>query len=332
MFAGVIAIVIVLAGLLAAKLLAVAQYPEIAPPTVLITTSYPGASAETLSRTVAAPIEEQLSGVEKLSYFSSTSSSNGNLQVTVTFEPGTNVDTAIFEVNNRVQLALPRLPDEVRRNGVIVQKRSFDILLVVSLVSPGNQRDTLFLSNYASINLVDELKRLPGVADVTIFGARDYSMRVWLNPDKMARLGVTPTDVAAALRAQNAQYAAGRIGTEPAPPRPEHRLHRDRAGPPGRARGVRRDRGARAGARRRAAIEGRRAGRARRAELRHLQHARRPADHRHGDLPAARRQCARGGRFHQGQNARAAAAVSPRAWTTRSRSTPRASSTPRSRK
>ncbi|HWV90400.1 MAG TPA: efflux RND transporter permease subunit, partial [Burkholderiales bacterium] len=216
-FAGVIAIVIVLAGLLAAKLLAVAQYPEIAPPTVLITTSYPGASAETLSRTVAAPIEEQLSGVEKLSYFSSTSSSNGNLQVTVTFEPGTNVDAAIFEVNNRVQRALPRLPDEVRRNGVIVQKRSFDILLVVSLVSPGNQRDTLFLSNYASINLVDELKRLPGVADVTIFGARDYSMRVWINPEKMARLGLTPSDVAAALRAQNAQYAAGRIGTEPAP-------------------------------------------------------------------------------------------------------------------
>jgi hydrophobe/amphiphile efflux-1 (HAE1) family protein len=217
-FAGVIAIVIVLAGLLSAKLLAVAQYPEIAPPTVLITTSYPGASAETLARTVAAPIEEQLSGVEKLSYFSSTSSSNGNLQVTVTFEPGTNVDAAIFEVNNRVQRALPRLPDEVRRNGVIVQKRSFDILLVVSLVSPGNQRDTLFLSNYASLNIVDELKRLPGLADVTIFGARDYSMRVWINPEKMARLGVTTADVAAALRAQNAQYAAGRIGTEPAPP------------------------------------------------------------------------------------------------------------------
>jgi multidrug efflux pump len=217
-FAGVIAIVIVLAGLVASQLLPVAQYPEIAPPTVLITTTYPGASAETLSRTVAAPIEEQLSGVEKLSYFSSTSSSNGNLQVTATFEPGTNVDQAVFEVNNRVQRALPRLPDEVRRNGVLVQKRSFDILLVVSMVSPGNARDTLFLSNYASLNIVDELKRLPGIADVNIFGARDYSMRVWVNPEKMARLGVTTADVAAALRAQNAQYAAGRIGTEPAPP------------------------------------------------------------------------------------------------------------------
>src|SRR5438309_2999298 len=217
-FAGVIAIVIVLAGLVAAKLLAVAQYPEIAPPTVLITTTYPGASAETLAKTVAAPIEEQLSGVERLSYFNSSSSSNGSLSITVTFEPGTNVDQAVFNVNNRVQIALPRLPDEVRRQGIIVQKRSFDILLVVSLVSPDNSRDTLFLSNYASINLVDELKRLPGLADVTVFGARDYSMRIWLNTDNMARLGVTPSDVAAALRSQNAQYAAGKIGTEPAPP------------------------------------------------------------------------------------------------------------------
>src|SRR2546422_3300569 len=217
-FAGVIAIIIVLAGLVAAKLLAVAQYPEIAPPTVLITTNYPGASAETLAKTVAAPIEEQLSGVERLSYFSSSSSSNGSLSITVTFEPGTNVDQAVFNVNNRVQIALPRLPDEVRRNGVIVQKRSFDILLVVSMVSPGNQRDTLYLSNFASINVVDELKRLPGIADVTIFGARDYSMRVWINPEKMARLGITPADVAAALPAKNAKYAAGRIGTEPAPP------------------------------------------------------------------------------------------------------------------
>jgi len=217
-FAAVIAIVIVIAGLVAGKLLAVAQYPEIAPPTVLITTTYPGASAETIAKTVAAPIEEQLSGVERLSYFQSSSSSTGALTITVTFEPGTNVDQAVFNVNNRVNIALPRLPDEVRRQGLIVQKRSFDILLVVSLVSPDNSRDTLFLSNYASINLVDELKRLPGMADVTVFGARDYSMRVWLQPDKMARLGVTPAEVANALRAQNAQYAAGKIGAEPAPP------------------------------------------------------------------------------------------------------------------
>jgi hydrophobe/amphiphile efflux-1 (HAE1) family protein len=216
-FAGVIAIIIVLAGLVAAKLLAVAQYPEIAPPTVLVTTLYPGASAETLTKTVAAPIEEQLSGIEKLSYFQSTASSTGALSITITFEPGANVDQAVFNVNNRVNIALPRLPDEVRRNGIIVQKRSFDILNVVALVSPDQSRDTLFLSNYASINIVDELKRLPGLADVTVFGARDYSMRIWLNTDKMARLGVTPSDVANALRAQNAQYAAGKIGSDPAP-------------------------------------------------------------------------------------------------------------------
>ncbi len=217
-FAGVIAILIVIAGLVASLILPVAQYPEIAPPTVTITTVYSGASAETLARTVAAPIEEQLSGVEKLSFFNSSSSSNGSVTITATFEPGTNVDQAVFNVNNRVQLALPRLPEEVRRNGVTVQKRSTDILLVVSLISPKAKFGTLYLSNYASLSVVDELKRVPGISDVTVFGARDYSMRVWLRPDRMAMLGITPSDVAVALRAQNAQFAAGKIGAEPAPP------------------------------------------------------------------------------------------------------------------
>src|SRR6188508_613090 len=215
-FASVIAIIFVIAGLVAARVLPIAQYPEISPPTVTITATYPGASAETLSRTVAAPIEEQLSGVEKLSYFSSTSSSTGSLQITVTFEPGTNVDQSVFNVNNRVQIALPRLPDEVRRNGVVVQKRSNDILLVVALQSPKGSRTTTYLADYAMVNLVDELKRVPGVGDVTMFGS-GYSMRIWLQPDKMARLGVTPTDIANAVRAQNAQYAAGKVGAEPAP-------------------------------------------------------------------------------------------------------------------
>ncbi len=215
-FASVIAIIIVIAGLVAAKMLPIAQYPEIAPPTVTITTTYTGASAETLAKSVAAPIEEQLSGVERLLYFSSTSASTGVLTITATFEVGTNIDQATFNVNNRVQIALPRLPDEVRRNGVIVQKRSNDILLVAALNSPDGSRDTLFLSNYGSLNLVDDLKRLPGVGDVSVFGARDYSMRVWLQPDRMAQLGITPTDVAAAIRAQNAQYAAGKVGAEPA--------------------------------------------------------------------------------------------------------------------
>ena len=217
-FAGVIAIIIVIAGLIAATLLPIAVYPEIAPPTVTITTSYPGASAETLAKTVAAPIEEQLPSVEKLAFYSSSSSSNGTVTITATFEVGTNVDQAVFNLNNKVQLALPRLPEDVRRSGVTVQKRSNDILVVVALLSPDLRFDTLFLSNYTSINIVDELKRLPGVGDVTVFGARDYSMRVWLKPDRMAQLGVTPSDVAAAVRAQNNQYAAGKIGAEPALP------------------------------------------------------------------------------------------------------------------
>ena len=217
-FAGVISIIITLAGLIASQVLPIAQYPEIAPPTVVITANYPGASAETLARTVAAPIEEQLSGVENLIYYQSTASTNGTLTINCTFEVGSNADKAVIDVNNRLAIALPRLPDVVRQSGVVAQKRSTDILLVVSLTSNDPRYDTLFLSNYATINLLDELKRIPGVADATIFGARDYSMRVWLNPPRMALLGVTPTDVANAIQTQNYQYASGKIGAEPAPP------------------------------------------------------------------------------------------------------------------
>ncbi|MQY52137.1 multidrug efflux RND transporter permease subunit [Rhodocyclus tenuis] len=214
-FASVISIVIVIAGLVASRVLPIAQYPQIAPPTVLITATYPGASAETLAKTVAAPIEEQLNGVEGLLYFNSSASANGSVTITATFEVGTNVDMASVNVNNRVKAAEPRLPEEVRRNGVIVQKRSTDILQVVSLQSTNTKFGTLFLSNYASLNIVDELKRLKGVGDVTIFGAQDYSMRVWLRPDRMAQLGITTTDIANAISAQNAQNAAGKVGQAP---------------------------------------------------------------------------------------------------------------------
>ncbi|MBI1195039.1 MAG: multidrug efflux RND transporter permease subunit [Gammaproteobacteria bacterium] len=217
-FATVLAIIIVLSGLVAGSILPIAQYPEISPPTVTITASYPGASAETLAKVVAAPIEEQLSGVENLLYFNSTSASNGSISITATFEVGTDVDKATFDVNNRVQLANPRLPDEVRRNGVTVAKRSQNILLVAALNSPDSTRDMLYLSNYATQNVVDELKRIPGTADVIVFGARDYSMRIWLKPDRMAQLGLTTKDVTDAIDAQNAQYAAGKIGADPAPP------------------------------------------------------------------------------------------------------------------
>jgi multidrug efflux pump subunit AcrB len=166
-FATVLALVLLIAGLVSARSLPVAQYPEIAPPTVTITATYPGASAETLAKTVAAPIEEQLSGVENLQYFESSSASNGQTTITATFEVGTDIDKATFNVNNRVQLATPRLPDEVRRNGVQVAKRSTNFLLVVALNSPDNSRDTLYLSNYATQNVVDELKR-GGVPDVVL--------------------------------------------------------------------------------------------------------------------------------------------------------------------
>jgi HAE1 family hydrophobic/amphiphilic exporter-1/multidrug efflux pump len=216
-FASVLSIIIVLAGLASAMQLPIAQYPQIAPPTVLVTATFPGASAETMAKTVAAPIEEELSGIENLLYFSSSADSSGTLTITATFEIGTDIDKATFNVSNRVNIALPRLPDDVRRTGLVVQKRSNDILIVVMLISDKVKHDTLYLSNYATLNVLDELKRIKGVGDATVFGGQDYSMRIWLRPDRMAQLGVTTSDIASAIRSQNAQYASGKIGQEPAP-------------------------------------------------------------------------------------------------------------------
>lgn len=216
-FSAVISITIVIAGLMAARGLPIAQYPQIAPPTVIITANYPGASTETLTRTVAGPIEEQLSGVENLLYFNSVAQSSGTLVITATFEVGTNVDTATVNVNNRVKIAEPRLPDVVRQYGVTAQKRSNDILMVAAITSPKDEYSNLYLSNYALVNVLDELKRLPGVGDAAVLGAKDYAMRIWLMPDRMAQLGLTAPDVAAAIAAQNKQNVAGKIGQEPAP-------------------------------------------------------------------------------------------------------------------
>ena len=216
-FATVIAIIIVIAGIVAARVLPIAQYPEIAPPTVQITASYPGASAETLARTVAAPIEEQLNGVEGLLYFQSSASSNGSLSITATFETGTNADMAAVNVNNKVRAVETRLPDTVRQNGVLVQKRSNDILLMLALRSSDGKKDSLYLSNYATLNMVDEIKRIKGVGDVNVFGS-SYAMRVWLKPDRMAQLGVTASDVATAISGQNVQFAAGKVGASPSQP------------------------------------------------------------------------------------------------------------------
>jgi multidrug efflux pump subunit AcrB len=214
-FATVLSIVIVLAGLLSMRALPISQYPQIVPPDVVITANYPGATAETVAATVAAPLEQQINGVERMIYMRSTSSGAGSMSLTVTFEIGTNPDQAAINVNNRVQRALPLLPAEVTRQGVTVQKRSTSILQVITLSSPGGRYDPIFMSNYALINIMDELRRIPGVGDAQLFGASDYSMRIWLRPDKVAQYGLTPSDIAAAIREQNSQYAAGRLSEEP---------------------------------------------------------------------------------------------------------------------
>jgi hydrophobe/amphiphile efflux-1 (HAE1) family protein len=215
--AAVISVVIVLAGLLAVRTLPIAQYPEIAPPTVEVRCIYPGANSTVVAETIAAPIEQQIVGVEKMLYMSSQSTNDGTYVLTVTFEVGTNLDEAQVQVQNRVNLALPTLPDVVKQTGVSVKKKSPNILLVVNLYSPTSSHDLLYLSNYATINIVDELKQLDGVGDVTMFGQMDYSMRVWLDPDKVSARNLTATDIISALRAQNVQVAAGSLGRPPVP-------------------------------------------------------------------------------------------------------------------
>jgi multidrug efflux pump len=214
-FATVLSIVIVLAGLVAMRVLPITQYPQIVPPDVVINATYPGATAETIAATVAAPLEQQINGVERMIYMRSTSTGSGTMSLTISFEIGTNPDQAAINVNNRVQRALPLLPAEVSRQGLVVQKRSTSILQVLTMSSPQGRYDTIFISNYALINVLDELRRVPGVGDASLFGASDYSMRIWLRPDKVAQYNLTPSDIAAAIREQNAQFAAGRFGEEP---------------------------------------------------------------------------------------------------------------------
>ena len=216
-FAAVISILITLIGGVAYFSLPVAQYPDIAPPSIQVTASYPGASADIVAKTVATPIEQEVNGVDDMLYMTSQSTSDGNMALTVTFKLGTDLDTAQVLVQNRVAIAQPRLPEEVRSIGVTVVKQSPDLMMVINLYSPDDSRDLLYISNYATLHVKDVLARIDGVGNVTVFGARDYSMRIWLDPEKLAIRDLTAGDVINALRGQNVQVAAGVINQPPVP-------------------------------------------------------------------------------------------------------------------
>jgi HAE1 family hydrophobic/amphiphilic exporter-1 len=216
--ANVIALVTIVFGLVTVFELPVELYPQITPPTVQVTANYPGASSKVVADTIAAPIEQQVNGVENMLYLSSTSGSDGSYALTVTFDVGTDIDLAQVLVQNRVQIAVPQLPPEVQRQGLVTKKQSTDIIMFVTLTSPDGRFDSLYLSNYATIHVRDELSRLSGVGDIFIVGAANYSMRLWLDPDKLASRGLTTLDVENAVREQNVQVAAGQLGQPPAPP------------------------------------------------------------------------------------------------------------------
>lgn len=211
----VIALVTTIAGLISLLTIPVAQFPDIVPPQVSVSASYPGASSEVVDTTVAQVIESQVIGVDQMIYMKSISGNDGSYSLLVSFELGTNPDINTVNVNNRVQVALAKMPDEVRRTGVRVQKKSSALLGVIALSSPKNTRDELFLSNYVTINLLDQIKSTPGVGDATLFGPQDYAMRVWIKTDQLTGLGITTGDIIAALQSQNVQAAVGRIGARP---------------------------------------------------------------------------------------------------------------------
>ena len=217
-FACVISIVIMIVGAISIPILPVEQTPDITPPTVKVSTTYPGASADVISDTVAAPIEEEVNGVENMIYMLSKSSGDGTMNLTISFEVGTDIDMSQVLVQNRVKLAEPRLPTDVKREGVNTNKQSTNLTLVVNLLSPNGTYDEIFISNYIKLRIEDELKRIYGVGDIELFGAKEFGMRIWLDPAQLKVRGLTTNDVVAAVREQNVQVAAGQIGAPPSPP------------------------------------------------------------------------------------------------------------------
>jgi len=216
-FATMLSLVILIGGGISLFQLPISEYPEVVPPTVVVTANYPGANPKVIAETVASPLEDEINGVENMLYMASQATADGRMTLTVTFALGTDLDKAQVQVQNRVDSALPRLPEEVQRLGVVTEKSSPNLTMVVHLHSPDDSRDITYLSNYAELNVKDEIARLGGVGDVQLFGGGEYAVRLWLRPDELAARNLNASDVVNAVRAQNRQVAAGTLGAQPAP-------------------------------------------------------------------------------------------------------------------
>ena len=313
-FATVVSIIICIAGLVSIAVMPIEQYPAITPVQVTVSATYPGADSKTLADSVAAPIEAQINGVDNMLYMSSTSSSNGLLSLTVYFDLKTNPDIAQVQVQNRVNLALPQLPAAVTQQGVSVQKKSSSIMMIVAITSRDNRYSSNYIANYANVYVLDAIKRVPGAGQASVLGVPDQAMRIWMNPDRMASLGITTSDIQQAVSSQNSLFGAGQIGQQPTSGTGAVDISRCHPAPFYRSRAVRKHHPAgQPGRQRHRAPEGCGPGRGRAQPVCHRQQAERQSRHLHRRLPAARRQwpesvqgCSKGdGRDENGLSRRA---------------------------